>query len=76
MLVEYRDDYVILDSKHMCMYYRLDNTDLATLKEYREQPEIARRAFPAGIPALMTFNRDHIPHGPLETLDGRGLVWP
>jgi len=76
VFVEYRGDYAILDSKHVSLYYRVDNTDLATLREYREQPEIARRAYPFEIPALMTFNRDHIPHTPLETLDGRGLVWP
>jgi len=76
VFVEYRGDYAILDSKHVTLYYRLDNTDLATLKELREQPEIGRRAYPFEMPALMTFNRDHIPQSPCETLDGRGLVWP
>jgi len=76
VLVEYRDDYAILDPTHPSLYYRLDNSDLATLKEYREQPEIGRRADPSHMPALMTFNRDHIPEYPCDTLDGRGLILP
>ena len=76
VLVEYRGDYAILDSKHLTLYYRLDNTDLATLKELRAEPEIARRVYPYCMPALMTFNMDHIAASRPEALNGRGLVCP
>ena len=75
-LVEYRDDYVILDSKHMTLYYRLDNSDLATVKEMRREPEIGRRAYPFYMPAMMTFKTEHVAADPLDRLDGNGLVLP
>ena len=60
VIVPYRDDYVLLDSKHCCMFYRLDNTDLATLREIREEPAIARRGYPHWMPALMTFEESFL----------------
>jgi hypothetical protein len=75
-LVEYRDDYIILDSKHMTLYYRLDNSDLATVKEMRREPEIGRRAYPFYMPAMMTFKTDYIAADPLDRLDGNGLILP
>lgn len=56
VFVEYRDDYAVLDSMHCCLFYKLDNTDLATLKEIRREPEILRRSYPHWIPPLMTFD--------------------
>ncbi len=76
VLVEYRDDYAILDSKHLTLYYRLDNSDMATLSELRRFPEIGRRAYPSQMPALMTFDASHIPAYQPDTLDGTGLIHP
>lgn len=76
VLVEYRDDYAILDSKHMSLYYLLDNSDLATVKDLRQHPEIGRRAYPSQMPALMTFDTDHIPAYETDCLDAIGLHYP
>ena len=76
VIVEYRGDYVVLDSKHCCMFYKLDNSDLATLSEIRAEPEIARRGYPHWMPALMTFDLRYLPavepDGPTEG----GLSYP
>jgi hypothetical protein len=76
VFVEYRGDYAILDCKHVTLYYRLDNADLATLKELRAEPEIARRANPHYMPALMTFKAEHIAAAVPNELDGNGLLFP
>ncbi len=76
VFVRHRDDYAILDSKHATLYYRLDNTDLATIKELRQEPEIGRRAYPYYMSALMTFNVEHLAVVPPDQLDGLGLILP
>lgn len=77
VMVEYRGSYAILDSKHPVLYYRLDNTDLATMDELRREPEIARRAYPHYMPALMTFRLEHVGADLPEWLeDGSGQVLP
>jgi len=73
---EYRGDYVPLDATHATLFYRLDNRDLATLQEIRREPEIARRAYPFSMPALMAFNAEYLPIHPLDELDGLGIMYP
>lgn len=76
-MVNYRDDYVLLDPKHCCMLYRLDNSDLATLAEIRREPEIVRRAYPHWIMrALMTFNESHVAGQAPDTFDADGYSYP
>ncbi len=75
-MVEYRDDYIMLDSKHMTLYYRLDNSDLATVKELRREPEIGRRTYPYYMSAMMTFKTEFINSDPLDNLDGLGHILP
>jgi hypothetical protein len=76
VFVEHRGDYAILDCKHVTLYYRLDNTDLATVKELRAEPEIGRRAYPYYMPALMTFKTEHIAAHVPSKLDGNGFLFP
>ena len=60
VFAEYRGDYAVLDSKNCCLYYTLDNADLATLQEIRREPEIVRRSHPHFMAALMTFDERYL----------------
>lgn len=59
--VAYRDDYAILDPQNCWLFFKLDNTDLATLAEVHQTPAIVRRAFSRYLPALMTFDERFLP---------------
>lgn len=76
VFVRHRDSYAIIDSKHATLYYRMDNTDLATVKELRENPEIGRRVYPYYMPALMTFDVEHLEVRRPDQLNGLGLILP
>ncbi len=77
VIVEYRGDYAVLDAKHCCMFYTLDNTDLATLAEIRREPEIVRRTYPHWImPALMTFDERYVAAAEPDSFDTDGYSYP
>jgi len=77
VVVEYRGDYAVLDAKHCCMFYTLDNKDIATLAEIRREPEIVRRAYPHWIlPALMTFDEQYVADASPDSFFTDGYSYP
>ena len=72
VFAEYRGDYAVLDPQNCWVFYKMDNSELATLSDIRHEPAIIRRSFVQYLPTLLTFDADFLavsdPHAPTEDM--------